>query len=99
MASEIGAAHGMRIRKRTRNLPRNFLRSARARILPRKITRNCETNVKMKVFLSARRKTGLVATFLKFWSPTKEKSRLPADELVRLRKSASRKGRATSRMM
>ena len=45
------------------------------------------------------RNTGLAVTFLKFCSPTKENSRLPAEELVRLRNRASRNGTATSRVM
>ncbi len=67
--------------------------------LPKTMTSTWETNVKTNVFQSARRNTGFATTFLKFCSPTKEKSRLPAEELVRLRKSASTKGSATSRKM
>jgi hypothetical protein len=93
----MGAAHGIRMRKRTSSLPRNGLRRARARMLPSTMTRNCETKVNTKVLRRARWKTGLVTTFRKFCSPTKENSRLPAEELVRLRKSARRKGKATSR--
>src|SRR4029453_10160212 len=48
--------------------------------------RNCETKVNTKVLRRARWKTGLVTTFRKFCSPTKENSRLPAEELVRLEK-------------
>jgi hypothetical protein len=55
--------------------------------------------VKTNVFRSARRKTGLDRTLRKFCRPTNEKSRLPADELVRLRNTASRNGIATRRKM
>src|SRR5689334_25337784 len=99
VAGEIGAAHGSRIRKRTTSLPRNGFKRARARMLPRKMTRNWETKVKTKVFRSARWNTGLPSTERKFCSPTNENWRLPAEELVRLRKTASRKGRPTSRKM
>ena len=99
MASEIGAAHGSRIRKRARPLPRNGFISARASTLPSTITVSCETKVNTNVFQRARRKTALATTFSKFCSPTNENSRLPADELVRLSTSASRKGMATSSAM
>ncbi len=99
VASEIGAAHGSRIRNRTKSLPRNGFISARARTFPITMTRACETNVKTKVFHRARRNTGLDTTARKFCRPTKEKSRLPAEELVRLRKTASTNGIATSRKM
>src|SRR5215472_2257672 len=92
VAREMGAAHGIKMRKRTRSLPRNFLSKARARMLPRTMTRTCETKVNTKVFQSARRNTGFLTTLAKFWRPTKEKSRLPAEELVRLRKRARTKG-------
>jgi len=55
--------------------------------------------VNTKVLRSARWKTGLAMTFLKFVRPTNENCRLPAEELVRLRNSASRNGTATSRVM
>src|SRR5213593_3835684 len=97
VASEIGAAHGIRIRKRASDLPRKRLSNARARTLPRRITVTCEISVNTNVLRNARWKTGLEITFLKFWSPTNEKSRLPADELVSDRNTASRNGKATSR--
>ena len=99
VASEIGAAQGSRIRNRTRSLPRNGFINARARTLPSPMTSTCETRVKTKVFQRARRKTGLATTARKFCNPTNENWRLPADELVRLRNTASRNGIATSRKM
>jgi hypothetical protein len=99
VASEIGAAHGMRMRNRARPLPRNGFISARARMLPSTITASCETNVNTNVFRRARWKTALPSTFRKFCRPTNENCRLPADELVRLRNTASRNGRPTSSAM
>ena len=58
-----------------------------------------QTKVNTKVFINARRNTGLFITERKFCNPTKENSRLPAEELVRLRNRASRNGNATSRKM
>src|SRR5581483_7363828 len=92
VASEIGAAHGRRIRKRTTDLPANFFMSARARTLPSTITAVWEMTVKRNVFFSERWKTGLATTARKFRSPTKEMSRLPADELLTLSTSARRNG-------
>ena len=99
VAREMGAAHGISIRKRTSPRPRNGRRRARARMLPSTMTRSWDTKVNRKVFRRASRKTALLNTLAKFWRPTKEKSRLPAEELVRLRKRASRKGTATRRPM
>ena len=99
VASEIGAAQGIRIRNRAIVLPRKRRMSARARMLPNAITRTCETNVKTKVFQSARLKTGLPTTARKFLNPTNETSRLPAEEFVRLRRTAATNGSATSRRM
>src|SRR3989442_5153076 len=88
VASEIGAAHGSRMRKRAIALPWNDFMSARASTLPSTITASCETKVNTNVLRRARRKTGLAMTFSKFRRPTNENSRLPADELVELRDSA-----------
>jgi hypothetical protein len=99
VASEIGAAHGMRIRKRATPLPKNDFMSARARMLPSVMTATCDTSVNTNVLRSERWNTGLASTFLKFWRPTKENWRLPAEELVRLRKTARRNGSATSSAM
>ena len=93
----MGAAHGMRMRKRTKDFPANFFISARARILPITMTASCETKVKMKVLRRARRKTVFVTTLWKFCSPTNETSRLPAEELVTLSPRARRKGTPTRR--
>src|SRR5437870_1874226 len=99
VASEIGAAHGIRIRNRAIDFPKNGLMSARARMLPRIITASWDTSVKTKVLRRARWNTGLATTFLKFERPTKENSRLPAEELVRLKNTASKNGSATSKRM
>jgi hypothetical protein len=64
--------------------------SARARMLPRAMTRSCETKVKTNVFHRARWNTGLETTFRKLRSPTKSNCSDPAEEFVRLRKTASR---------
>src|SRR5215471_15047 len=97
VASEIGAAQGIRMRKRTSDLPRKSFMRARARMLPSTMTVICVTNVKTNVFVSDRWNTRFLMTLRKFSKPTKEKLRLPADEFVKLRATARTKGRATSK--
>src|SRR5215469_4822146 len=85
VASEMGAAHGIRMRNRTSDLPRNGFIRARARMLPRTMTETCVTKVKRKVLVSERRNVPLLSTLRKLARPTKDTSRLPADEFVKLR--------------
>src|SRR5262249_38250809 len=99
VARDTGAAQGIRMTKRTSARPGKRFSRARARMFPHTITVSWDTNVKMNEFLRDRWNTGFRTTLGKFWSPTNENSRLPADELVRLRNTASRKGSPTSAAM
>src|SRR3989454_1660878 len=96
-ASDTGAAHGSRIRKRTRRRPTTAASRTNAPAVARITTRACEPTVNSTVLLRALWNCGSETIVAKLRSPTHENERLPAVAALKLSSTASTRGARTNK--